>query len=144
MEENLEGGGVADVDVAMKRVSAWMMSLLPALTRQAGSRRGERIDRVEQMSHLLSTLGNALSMVSDMLTNALQDSNPSADLDITYDINVEVPAVPNPSYACSVQGSAGFRVQGSAGFRVQGAHKSQPGPKQTPRACVQSSRIPQC
>lgn len=74
----------------MKRVSAWLMSLLPALSRQAGSSQADRMDRVEHMGGLLSTLGNVLSMVGDLLTSALQDSNPATDLDITYDINVEV------------------------------------------------------
>jgi hypothetical protein len=81
---------VADVSTAMKNVESWLTSLLPIISRQGEGSPTDRMDRVEQLGGMLATLGDVLSVVGGMLTKILQDSNHPADIDITYDIDVEV------------------------------------------------------
>eukprot|EP00884_Botryococcus_braunii_P015066 jgi/Botrbrau1/23560/Bobra.0141s0030.2 len=83
-------GESADMSTAMNKVAAWLTSLMPVLTGQREGRPGDRMDDVEQLGGMLNTVGNVLSVVGGMLAKSLQESSNPGEIDITYDIDVEV------------------------------------------------------
>ncbi len=80
----------ADLDGAMRNVATWVSSLLPILTAKEGGNAPDRMDQTEQLSTLLANVGNLVSGIGSSLAQAAQNSSHPADIDISYEIDVDV------------------------------------------------------